>query len=438
MVYQTLDFIYQLYLQCDDVVIDSRSITPNCLFFAIKGDRFDGNQFAIEALNKGASHCIVSDAYIADQNSKCILVEDTLVCLQHLATYHRDTLDIPVLVIAGSNGKTTTKELVHQVLSKKYKTFSTLGNLNNHIGVPLCLLKAKNDYEFISLEIGANHPDEHTFLSKLVKPNNVIITNIGKDHLEGFGGIEGVIKSNLEVYDYVKSQQPNTTVFINYDDNNLVAYAHDLQTVAYGIDYDKVQYQALVKELFPYLKVEVSYNQKPVMDIQSHFFGVANAYNILAATTIGHFFGVSFEDIKFAIEGYIPSNNRSQTMIKGTNTILLDAYNANPSSVQSMVIDFQKYQHPNKVLILGDMFELGEDSQKEHQAVVELLKHTDISQTIFIGDCYGLHKDSSKHLFFKSTEEASKYLQTLTFESSYFLMKGSRGMKLETLVDSIK
>jgi UDP-N-acetylmuramoyl-tripeptide--D-alanyl-D-alanine ligase len=359
----TIPQIHDLFLKCSQVSIDTRKIEPNSFFVAIKGERFDANTFTVEALSKGAAYVMIDNQeYYIDERT--ILVEDSLKSLQELAKFHRNYLKLPIIALTGSNGKTTTKELINVVLSKKFKTVATVGNLNNHIGVPLTLLSFKKDTEIGIVEMGANHQKEIEFLCEIAQPDYGFITNFGKAHLEGFGGVEGVIKGKSEMYNYLKDNAKS--VFVNLNDEIQDSKTIDIKRYTFGQNNKKVDVYIESVDANPFVKIKAL-----GIEINSHLIGLYNANNISAAITIGHYFGVKPIEIKEAIESYIPENNRSQLLIKGTNEIILDAYNANPSSVAVGLESFSTIKG-SKAVILGHMLELGHHSQKEHLDIFEL------------------------------------------------------------------
>ena len=412
-----LDQLHNLYIESSGISTDTRRIIPNSIFFALKGVNFNGNKFAKEALDKGARIAIVDEEeFVLDSNY--ILVEDVLNCLQSLANFHRNKLNCPVLGITGTNGKTTTKELINAVLEKKFNVVCTKGNLNNHIGVPLTILSADLDTEFLIVEMGANHQNEIKALSEIANVNYGIITNIGKAHLEGFGSVEGVTKTKKELYDFIKTQ--SGTIFINRDDKLL-------QEISKGIK--KVEYTAQEnKNGSPF--ASVLHSNKV---ITSKLIGSYNCTNIQAAISIGNYFGVSLEDIKTTIENYTPKNNRSQLekTTKG-NSLVIDYYNANPTSMIKAIQSFYSIKSDNKLLILGDMLELGDASILEHQKIIDDLKNTQ-SEAILIGTEFGKCSHSFPH--FEDVVEAKKWLQQHSYKDYFVLLKGSRGIKLEEIKD---
>lgn len=420
--------IHSLFLKCNSVSIDTRKIELNSLFVAIKGDRFDANTFAKEALDKGASYVIIdNEAYYIDQRT--ILVEDSLAALQELAKFHREYLKLPIIALTGSNGKTTTKELIAVVLSKKYKVKATVGNLNNHIGVPLTLLSFNSETEIGIVEMGANHKKEIEFLCELAKPDYGYITNFGKAHLEGFGGVQGVIEGKSEMYQYLFHNEKLT--FINLEDPIQVEKSKVLKSFTFGINKENADVNITEVQANPFVVIGYS-----GFTISSHLIGLYNANNINAALTIGKYFGVADLAIKEALEGYIPENNRSQLLTKGTNQIILDAYNANPSSMTVAIENFLQLENPDKIMILGDMFELGEESQQEHQAIITMLSNQEKVQCYFIGKAfYNVRNNKNNFHFFDTFESFSDYLEETKIENSTILIKGSRGMALERTLD---
>ena len=425
-----IKYIHNLFLKCSSVSIDTRKIEANSLFVAIKGERFDANTFAKTALEKGAIYVIIDDeSYYIDERT--IVVKNSLIALQELAKYHRQYLKLRIIALTGSNGKTTTKELINVVLAKKFKTKSTVGNLNNHIGVPLTLLSFTAETELGIVEMGANHQKEIEFLCGLATPDYGYITNFGKAHLEGFGGVEGVIKGKSEMYQYLS--QNEKLVFINLEDPIQVEKSASLKTYTFGVNKLKADLNITTVKANPF--VEITYSETV---IKSHLIGLYNANNINAAICIGRYFGVANNDIKEALESYIPENNRSQLVSKGTNQIILDAYNANPSSMKVAIENFLQLEQSNKVMILGDMFELGQESHDEHEAIVaSLVNHNDV-KCYFVGSEFYANKiEQDNFYFFESFEIFSKSLVANTLTNSSILIKGSRGMALERTLEFI-
>lgn len=423
-----ISYIHSLFLKCKSVSIDTRKIELNSLFVAIKGERFDANTFAKEALDKGASYVIIDDeSYFIDHRT--ILVHDSLIALQNLAKFHREYLKLPIIALTGSNGKTTTKELIHVVLSKKFNTKATVGNLNNHIGVPLTLLSFNSETEIGIVEMGANHKKEIEFLCELATPDYGYITNFGKAHLEGFGGVEGVIEGKSEMYKYLSSCQK--LAFINLDDVIQVQKSKTLKSYSFGVNKEYADVNITSVKANPFVEISCSNSV-----IQSHLIGLYNANNINAALTIGKYFKIDDFAIKEALESYVPENNRSQLLTKGTNQIILDAYNANPSSMKVAIENFLQLESLNKVMILGDMFELGDESLQEHHAIVAMLSHEDNITCYFVGAAFYENKIHKNNFgFFDSFESFSHEFSKTKLSNATILIKGSRGMALERTLD---
>jgi len=427
--------LYAIFQKHPAVVTDSRRIESGCLFFALKGDHFDGNRFAADAILQGAAYVVMDDPKLAGLPQH-ILVPDTLTTLQELARHHRRRFSIPFIGITGSNGKTTTKELVAATLAMRYRVHFTQGNLNNHIGVPLTLLAIPADAEIAVIEMGANHQGEIDTLSRIAEPDFGLITNIGKAHLEGFGGIEGVKKGKSELYRFLAERKG--TVFINADEPFLEELA---LTVKRKILYGRGKTLDCHIELLhdqPTLQVGFSDADGTSYQGQSQLIGHYNLGNIATAIAIGLHFGVPGQDIKTAIERYTPENMRSQVIRKGSNTIILDAYNANPSSTRQALLTFGAISAPHKVAILGDMLELGNAAHEEHQAIADLAFELQISTIIFVGTHYGSIKLPAGAMHFPNAEALQTHLPATTFSNTHFLIKGSRGIKLETIVEAIK
>lgn len=426
-----IQYIHSLFLKCNSVSIDTRKIDKNSFFVAIKGDNFDANTFAKEALDKGASYVIIDNKeYYIDERT--VLVENSLEALQELAKFHRNHLKLPIIALTGSNGKTTTKELINVVLSKKFKTKATVGNLNNHIGVPLTLLSFNGETEMGIVEMGANHQKEIEFLCSIAQPDYGYITNFGKAHLEGFGGVEGVIKGKSEMYDYLSNN--SKLVFVNLEDPIQVEKTKTMKRYSFGVNKEFANVNITSIEANPFVSVVYSQNS-----ISTHLIGLYNANNINAAIAIGAYFGVNGSDIKQALESYIPENNRSQLMLKGTNEIILDAYNANPSSMKVAIENFILLDKKNKIVFLGDMFELGEESLLEHKGVVDLLMNQNDISCYFVGkDFYQNKANQSNFFFFENFDVFSDSIKNKKFENNMILIKGSRGMALERTLEFIQ
>ena len=424
-----IEKLHRLFLKFNGVSTDTRSIAHGALFFALKGENFNGNDFAKKALDFGASYCIIDEQQF-QSNTRFILVPNVLKTLQELANFHRKYLNIPIIAITGSNGKTTTKELINSVLARRYKTHATQGNYNNHIGVPLTLLQMDASVDIGIVEMGANHIGEIAKLCQISVPNCGYITNFGKAHLEGFGSAAGVVKGKCELYDYLKSNKG--LVFIYGDDKKQVQQIGSYKKAHVFSEKNSSNIQVSMTSETPFISFEA---QECTME--SQLVGVYNFSNAAAAIAMGCFFEVSLENIKKGIESYTPNNNRSQIIQKGSNTIILDAYNANPSSMEVALDNFNSMKSPFKIVILGDMFELGVHSRSEHQAVIDEVNSLNFSSAYYVGShFFELASDSSKANFFKTTESFRNQLQSLVFKDALILIKGSRGMALETLLDS--
>jgi UDP-N-acetylmuramoyl-tripeptide--D-alanyl-D-alanine ligase len=413
--------IYELYTKHYLVDTDTRTIRKNTLFFALKGANFNGNKFANAALENGAAYAIIDEKEF-QINDKTILVANVLDTLQQLANYHRLQLKAPIIALTGSNGKTTTKELINCILSKKYNTTATSGNLNNHIGVPLTLLAMTPKTEIGIVEMGANHQKEIEFLCAIAQPDFGYITNFGKAHLAGFGGIKGVIKGKSELYVFLKENKK--TVFVNNNDKIQVEKTKDIKPVCFNDE--NLQFI----EVNPFVKLHYKNTS-----IHTNLIGKYNYTNIAAAVTIGAYFKVSASKIKEALEKYTPKNNRSQIIETLNNKIILDAYNANPSSMTVALENFASIKAGSKVVILGDMFELGEESSKEHQAIIDLATSLNFDKKLFVGENFNL--GNTNELQFKSYEHLEEYLKKNPLEKQSILIKGSRGMRLERILDII-
>ena len=419
--------IYQKFNSCSSISTDTRKLHQDCMYFALKGDNFDGNKFVQKAFDGGAKYCVIDDIN-ANINANCILVEDVLTTLQDLATHHRNIIKIPIISLTGSNGKTTTKELINAVLSTTFKVKATKGNLNNHIGVPLTLLSFTKDLDFGIVEMGANHKNEIKFLCSIAQPDYGLITNFGKAHLEGFGSIEGVIKAKSELYNFLK--QNNKIAFINNNDEKQVQQIGDYNNIiTFGSDLNN-NCVVKFKNANPY--VSLNYNNTL---IESQLIGDYNYGNIAVAVAIGNYFKVNTECIKEAIENYQPDNNRSEIIEKESTEIILDAYNANPTSMLAALKNIKQLQAENKYLFLGDMFELGSDAEKEHQDIVNFIEINFKNNVYLIGKNF--YKTTSKEGIqkFSSFEDLKPLLQDLQLKNSTVLIKGSRGMALERILE---
>lgn len=420
--------LYELYLQHPSVQTDTRKLKQGDIFFALKGPNFNANLFAKQALEAGASYCVVDEPMgIADE--RCILVNDVLETLQQLAYHHRRQFTIPFIAITGSNGKTTTKELLTAVLKQRFITYATEGNLNNHIGVPLTLLKIKADAEMAVIEMGANHLKEIESYCKIAAPTHGIITNCGKAHIEGFGGIEGVRKGKGELYDYLREN--NGTIFRNTD----LDYLQDMATgITRQVTYGSANATYIGKPLTRGVFVDVALLSKGVeTTVQSNLVGEYNFPNIMLAVAAGLHFGINIDAVKDAIGNYLPDNSRSQWVEKGSNKLILDAYNANPSSMRAAIINFAKAALQHKILWLGGMKEMGPDEAKEHAELVALLKQYNWDGVILVGKEFnGLNED---YLHFETSAEAAAYISENKPVNASILVKGSRGSKMELMAD---
>ncbi len=418
--------LHKIFLDSSGVSTDTRKIHPGSLFIAIRGDRFDANTFAAEALNKGAAYVIIDNPeFFIDHRT--VLVPDTLDALQQLALYHRRFLKIPIIALTGSNGKTTTKELINVVLNTKFRTRATVGNLNNHIGVPLTLLSFTTDTEIGVVEMGANHQHEIESLCRIAEPDYGYITNFGKAHLEGFGGFEGVIKGKSELYHYLAAHQK--TIFVNGDDALQVEKTAGLST--YSFSSLNPNANVYIRDIVCNPFVQIMFDQTRII---SNLVGAYNAANISAAVSIGRYFGVADSQIKEAVEKYVPDNNRSQLIHRNGVKILLDAYNANPTSMAAAITNFTTLGDEQKFAILGDMFELGAESAHEHAAIIQMLtQHTDVTCCL-IGKEFFANKTTHPHLhFYTDYDSFARAFSPLT--SGIVLIKGSRGMALERALD---
>lgn len=415
-----IEELYSLYIKHYRVDTDTRRIRANSIYFALKGDNFNGNVFAKEAIQKGASYSIVDEKeYATGEN--IILVDNVLTTLQELAKYHRSQISFPILALTGSNGKTTTKELLNCVLNSTFKTGATIGNLNNHIGVPLTILSFDASVEFGIVEMGANHLNEIAFLCDIAAPDFGYITNFGKAHLEGFGGIEGVIKGKSELYQFLREHKKK--VFVNPKDQKQLDLTEDL---------DYILFDKGIKLVASDPFLEICFDNIHVL---TNLIGTYNFDNIACAISTGKYFGVPAHDIKKAIESYIPSNNRSQIVETEQNKIVLDAYNANPTSVEAALKSFSSLKGSNKIVILGDMFELGQAAVEEHQRIADLAASLDFNQLFFVGENF--YTIQGSHTTFNSIEDLKDYLAILNIQNATILIKGSRGMALERLLTKI-
>ena len=411
--------LYKIYKSTPKIHTDTRKIKEPGIFFALKGEHFNGNKFAERAINNGCNLAIIDEEKY-DNNEKFILVENTLKTLQYLAEYHRSKLSIPIIGITGTNGKTTSKELIHCVLKSELNCYSTKGNMNNHIGVPLSILEINNEHEIAVIEMGANHEKEIEFLCDITKPTHGVITNIGSAHLEGFKTLEGIINTKNELYTFIKKN--NGSLFINDDDNLLINLAKNIRTNSYGLS---SSLNITIKKDTPFLNVKWEDSI-----IKSQLIGEYQYYNISLAICIGNYFNISKSNIQSSIESYIPQNNRSEIKKTSKNIIIMDAYNANPSSMKAMLYSFAKQDYDNKLCILGDMLELGDYSIKEHANILKLCDSLQL-ESLFVGKEF--HKLNNES--FKDTSSLEEHIKTNPIKNKTILLKGSRGIGLEQLVD---
>jgi UDP-N-acetylmuramoyl-tripeptide--D-alanyl-D-alanine ligase len=424
----TITELYELFIHHPNITTDSRNCPKGSLFFALKGDNFDGNEYAEAALSIGASYAVIDnpDYYI---NERTIVVEDSLKALQQLARRHRKTLGIPVIGITGSNGKTTTKELLAAVLSSKFNLLYTEGNLNNHIGVPLTLLKLNHEHELAVIEMGANHIGEIAELSAIAQPNFGIITNIGYAHLEGFGSFEGVLKAKGELYEYIRKTKG--IIFIREEDNTLQSIATGLEKVTYG-ESEAAFASGNVESSSPFLTINWR-QQGKIHTTETHLVGSYNLNNLLVAIAVGRYFKIPAERINRALEAYEPTNNRSQLVKTERNSLIIDAYNANPSSMKAALENFKLMQADTKAIILGDMFELGEESQQLHSELVDIIKEGNYEKVMLCGKEFS--EAGKAFTIFPTTKELVEYLKENPLTNHTILVKGSRGMGLEKVIE---
>lgn len=439
----SVEDLYSLYKKCTGITTDSRKIEEGVMFFALKGEKFDGNDFAEAALKAGAKYAVV-DRFLLEGTSyrgrKCIVVENTLDMLQKLAAYHRKQFDIPVVGITGTNGKTTTKELVAAVLSRKFNLVATQANFNNHIGVPLTLFHLNEKTEMAVVEMGASAPGEIAGLVQIAQPTCGLITCVGKAHLQGFGSFEGVKKAKGELYDYLR--QKGGMAFYNADNEHLremVGHRPGLRTRKYGVKLQGVKVQPATAEE-PFLKLELVYRGTPTT-IASHLVGDYNADNVMAALCVGEYFDVPYADTVKAIESYVPSNSRSQLVKTGRNTLIIDAYNANPSSMRAALDNFANTEFPAKTLMLGDMLELGEDSAIEHQAI--LLRALEVADKVYlVGSEFGrvagrVTQKMDRAQCFPDIQALKQYMMEHPVEGATILIKGSNGNHMQEVVPAL-
>ncbi len=419
--------LHKIFQESKSLTIDSRKVGKESLFFALKGDNFNGNKFAKTALENGASYAVIDqkEYYISE---KTILVKNSLETLQKLANFHRQQLDIPIIAITGTNGKTTTKELIKVVLSQQFNTFATPGNLNNHIGVPLSLLAMNSNTEIGIIEMGANHVGEIDFLCNIAEPNFGLITNVGTAHIEGFGSFEGVVKTKTELYRYIGKKRG--TVFINIENSTLKKHIENIDIYTYGTNRKALTYGKYLNQN-PFLNLFL-YNKEKKQVIATQLVGKYNLENVLAAIAVGCFFKIKTNKIIDAIENYKPTNNRSQLVETDNNTLILDLYNANPSSMKVAIENFVEFQSKQKILILGDMLELGKDAEKEHNNIINLIKNYCFKNVFLVGNEF-----SKTNIFttYFNVNQLIEHLKTNKITNKTILLKGSRGIQLEKCIE---
>ena len=448
LIFMKIISIYDKFKECGRVTTDTRTLSAGDMFFALKGENFDGNEYALKALEDGASYAVVAEdsAAASSGDPRIIPVEDTLKTLQELARWHRsmtfvDGKPLPVVALTGTNGKTTTKELIREVLSVKYNVTATKGNLNNNIGVPLTLLSIGSDTEIAVVEMGASHPGDIKELVDIALPNYGLVTNVGKAHLLGFGSFEGVMKTKGELYDYLR--RTSDKVFLNVDNPYLcrMAAERNLQSdperpyslvLPYGLDYSGAEVLPSSPES-PLLRIRMN-----GVVINTNLVGSYNADNVMAAIAVGAHFGVSFEDAVKAIEAYVPSNNRSQMVKTLANTLIVDAYNANPTSMEAALSNFASVQADKKIVLLGDMLELGDDSVEEHLKVIRRLSSSSYSLVCLVGKEFGAaleKEDEADVKWFATSSELAEWFKDNPVDEAVILIKGSRGTRMEKVLE---
>ena len=426
---KTLERIYQYYSKKNIISTDSRKIDEECVFVALKGERFDGNDFAYQVAIEGKAACVIADRKDLPAHERLFIVENSLTTLQHLARLHRERCNIPIIGITGTNGKTTTKELVATTLSKKYNIIYTQGNFNNHLGVPLTLLRIKPETELAVVEMGANHPGEIAQLCEIAQPDYGIITNIGKAHIEGFGSFDGVIKTKNELYQYLrtKGESLKTKVFVNGNNELLMKLSDGMDRIVYKTTDNR---QRTTDHTSPFLEIDWNNN-----NIKTHLVGDYNYENVMAAIAVGTYFGVEENLIIEALENYVPSNNRSQFIRSEKNEIVMDAYNANPSSMHHSITNFKNIADDNTLLILGDMKELGCESENEHRHIINLLKELNFDNVILVGEEFKKVSHGTDYMNFNNVEELIDHINQNGIVGKRILIKGSNSTHLEKLAN---
>lgn len=425
----TTEKIYELYKKAYTITTDSRNISKDCVFVALKGEHFDGNDFAVQVAEEGIAACVIADRKDLPGRDRLFVVDNSLKALQELANYNRRKLATPIIGITGTNGKTTTKELISAVLSKKYNIIFTQGNFNNQLGVPLTLLRIKPETELAVVEMGASHPGDIQELTDIGEPDYGIITNIGRAHLEGFGGYEGVIKTKNEMYQYIAAH--NGLLFVNKDNNLLMSLASNINKVTYGTEND-VDVQGKMLSANPYLSVEWNGHK-----IDTQLVGDYNFENVMAAICVGTYFKVSANDIAEALSSYCPTNNRSQVIETAKNRVVMDAYNANPTSMSHAIKNFRNICKDDNLLILGDMRELGEESEQEHKNILQLLKELRFKKVYLVGPEFSKCSKNSEFSSYDNVEELAQYLHQHPVSGKDILVKGSNSVHLNKIIDSL-
>lgn len=430
-----LEQIYQHYIKSHTISTDSRNITEGCVFVALKGERFDGNDFAYQVASENVASCVIADRKDLPSHERIFIVDDSLAALQELARLHREKCNIPVIGITGTNGKTTTKELVAAVLSEKKRIIYTQGNFNNHLGVPLTLLRIKPETEMAVVEMGANHPGEIAQLCNIAKPDYGIVTNIGRAHIEGFGSYEGIIKTKNELYEYIKENGTiqKSKAFVNSNNELLVKLTKEMDCVYYGSTddcntYEHIAVGSKAASSSPYLVVNWD-----GIEIKTNLVGDYNLENVMAAIAVGSYFNIEKELIVKALENYLPSNNRSQYIKSSKNEIVMDAYNANPTSMAASIRNFRNISNGNSLLILGDMKELGNESEKEHRIIIDIINELKFEDVILVGDEF--KKVNTKFQSFSNIDDLIKHIDMNSISGKNILVKGSHSIHLERLIN---
>lgn len=430
-----IEQIYQHYIKSHTISTDSRNITEGCVFVALKGERFDGNDFAYQVASENVASCVIADRKDLPSHERIFIVDDSLAALQELARLHREKCNIPVIGITGTNGKTTTKELVAAVLSEKKRIIYTQGNFNNHLGVPLTLLRIKPETEMAVVEMGANHPGEIAQLCNIAKPDYGIVTNIGRAHIEGFGSYEGIIKTKNELYEYIKENGTiqKSKAFVNSNNELLVKLTKEMDCVYYGSTddcntYENIAVGSKAASSSPYLVVKWD-----GIEIKTNLVGDYNLENVMAAIAVGSYFNIEKELIVKALENYLPSNNRSQYIKSSKNEIVMDAYNANPTSMAASIRNFRNISNGNSLLILGDMKELGNESEKEHRIIIDIINELKFEDVILVGDEF--KKVNTKFQSFSDIDDLIKHIDMNSISGKNILVKGSHSIHLERLIN---